>query len=68
MNLVILLFLVLIIASLASAMVFMVKDKGGASTRTVRALTFRVGFSLALFVLLMLAHYTGVITLRGSGG
>ncbi len=64
---VILLFLLLIVASLASAMLFMVKDKGGASTRTVRALTLRVGFSLALFLLLMLAHYTGVLTLRGSG-
>jgi hypothetical protein len=26
----------------------------------------RVGLSVLLFVLLMLAHFTGVITLRGS--
>jgi hypothetical protein len=40
-------------------------DKGN-STRTVRALTLRVGLSVLLFGLLMLAHFSGLITLRGS--
>jgi hypothetical protein len=58
-------FLVLIIASLGSALFYLFNDKGN-STRTVRALTLRVGLSVVLFLLLMLAHFTGVITLRGS--
>jgi hypothetical protein len=66
MKILILGFLALILASLGSAFLFMVRDRRG-STRTARALTVRIGLSVALFVLLMLAHYTGVITLRGSG-
>jgi hypothetical protein len=58
-------FLVLIIASLGSALFYLFNDKGN-STRTVRALTLRVGLSVLLFVLLMLAHFSGLITLRGS--
>jgi len=65
MKLLIVGFLVLIIASLGSALYYLFNDKGG-STRTVRALTWRVGLSLVLFLLLMLAHFTGLITLRGS--
>ncbi|MEO7727171.1 MAG: twin transmembrane helix small protein [Burkholderiales bacterium] len=52
--------MVLILASLASALYFMVKDKG-TSTRTARALTWRVVFSIALFVLLMLSYHFGFI-------
>ena len=37
-----------------------VKDKG-TSTRTVRALTWRVVFSITLFMLLMLAYHFGLI-------
>jgi len=66
MNILIVGFLVLILAILGSALYFMLNDRGG-STRTVRALTLRVGLSLALFLLLMLAHFSGLITLRGSG-
>jgi hypothetical protein len=58
-------FLVLIIASLGSALFYLFNDKGN-STRTVRALTLRVGLSVLLFGLLMLAHFSGLITLRGS--
>lgn len=58
-------FLVLILASLGSALFYLFNDRGN-STRTVRALTLRVGLSVLLFVLLMLAHFTGLITLRGS--
>jgi len=49
---------ILIVGSLASAMVFLVKDKGG--TRNVaRALTFRVGFSILLFAMLLFANWMG---------
>jgi hypothetical protein len=54
---------VLIVASLASAAVFMVRDRGD-SKRMVKALALRVGLSLGLFLLLMAAYYFGFITDR----
>jgi hypothetical protein len=54
MKLVVILFLVAILGSLGSALFYLVRDKGG-SDRTVRALTFRVGISVTLFLLLMIA-------------
>jgi len=51
----ILLFL-FILGSLASAMYYIVKDKGN-STRAVRALTLRIGLSIILFALMMLGYY-----------
>ena len=64
MKIVVILFILLILASLGSALYFMVKDKGGASTRTVRALTWRVIFSITLFALLMLGFHFGIITTK----
>lgn len=61
MKIVVLIFIVLILASLFSALYFLVRDKGS-STRTARALTWRVVFSIALFVLLMLSYHFGLIT------
>lgn len=55
---------VLIVGSLASALVFLMKDKGR-SNRTVTALAFRVGFSVTLFVLLLVANYLGWIEPTG---
>ena len=55
---------VLILASLGSALVFLMKDKGK-SNRTVKALAFRVGFSIALFVLILIANYMGWIQPTG---
>ena len=63
MRIVVILFVVLILVSLGSALYFMVKDKGG-STRTAKALTWRVVFSITLFALLMLGYHFGVITAR----
>jgi hypothetical protein len=55
---------VLIIASLGSAMVFLIRDRG--RTRNVaRALGFRVGFSVALFLLLLFANWMGWIHSTG---
>jgi hypothetical protein len=53
-----------ILASLASALVFMVKDRGG-STRTAKALTVRIGISIGLFTLLFLLWWLGLITPHG---
>lgn len=55
---------ILIIASLVSALVFLMKDKGK-SNRTVTALALRVGFSIVLFALLLTAHYFGLIQPTG---
>ncbi len=55
---------ILIISSLASALVFLMRDKGR-SNRTVQALAFRVGFSILLFVLILVAHKLGWIQPTG---
>ena len=60
MKIVVLLFIFLILASLGSALYFMVRDKG-TSNRAARALTWRVAFSILLFALLMLGFYFGFI-------
>ncbi len=56
--------LVAILASLASGMRYLVKDKGQ-TTRTAKALTVRISLSLALFGLLMLGIFTGHIKPHG---
>ncbi|HVL76024.1 MAG TPA: twin transmembrane helix small protein [Noviherbaspirillum sp.] len=55
---------IFILGSLTSALVFLMKDKGR-SNRTVTALAFRVGFSIALFLLILLAYYFGWIRPTG---
>lgn len=55
-----------IVGSLASALFFLVRDKQD-SRRTVRALTVRVSLSVALFLLLLVAYYTGLIQPRPIG-
>jgi hypothetical protein len=55
---------ILIIGSLGSALVFLMRDKGR-SNRTVQALAFRVGFSILLFVLILVANRLGWIQPTG---
>lgn len=55
---------VLILASLASAFFFLMKDHGR-SKRTLKALALRVGFSVALFLLILLAYRLGYIQPTG---
>jgi hypothetical protein len=50
----------LILASLGSALFFLVRDKGQ-SMRTVKALAVRVALSLLLFLLLMVGYKLGLI-------
>lgn len=64
MRIVVLIFIVLILGSLASALVFLFKDQGRGGKRMVRALALRVGLSVLLFVLLMAGYYFGAITHR----
>ena len=60
MKIVVIAFVVLIIASLGSALFFLVNSPSG-SRRVVKALALRVGLSVALFLLLMAGHYFGLI-------
>jgi len=55
--------LVLIVASLGSALVFVFRDQSG-SKRAVTALAVRVGLSIVLFLILMLGYYLGLIPER----
>lgn len=63
MRIVVLAIIGLILFSLGSALVFLIRDKGQ-STRTVKALAVRVALSLALFLLLMIGYKLGFITGR----
>jgi hypothetical protein len=54
----------LILFSLGSALIYLMKDKGK-SNRTVKALAFRVGFSISLFILILVANYFGLIQPTG---
>lgn len=64
MNYVILIFFIFIIYSLASALFYMMKD-GDGSTRMVKALTLRVGISIALFLVILLSFWMGWIKPAG---
>ncbi|NUU02643.1 twin transmembrane helix small protein [Herbaspirillum robiniae] len=64
MKIVVAIAFILILASLASALVFLMRDKGK-SNRTVQALTLRVGFSVALFLLILLCYKLGWIQPTG---
>jgi hypothetical protein len=57
--------LVLIVASLGSALFFVGTDRSG-SKRAVKALAIRVGLSLALFLFLMAGYYFGLFPGRLS--
>ncbi|TAK77917.1 MAG: twin transmembrane helix small protein [Gammaproteobacteria bacterium] len=60
-KIIIVLFLIAIFFSLGSALYFLIHDKSG-STRIVKALTWRIGLSLLLFALLLVAFTLGWIT------
>jgi len=64
-KLVVLALLAAIIISLGSGLVYLYKDQGQ-SRRLVKALTLRIGFSLALFLLLFLAWAMGWIQPHGA--
>jgi Na+-driven multidrug efflux pump len=63
MRIVVILFIIVIFASLGSALFYMLRDRG-TTERTVKALTVRVALSVVLFLLLMLGFHFGLITTR----
>lgn len=64
MKIVVAIAFILILASLASALVFLMRDKGK-SNRTLHALALRVGFSIALFIFILIAYQLGWIQPTG---
>jgi hypothetical protein len=63
MRIVVILFIIVILGSLGSALYYMIKDRG-TTQRTAKALTIRIALSIALFLLLMLGLKTGLISTR----
>jgi hypothetical protein len=66
MKIFIVLFLLTILYSLASSFFFLVRDKGKGD-RTVKRLTWRIGLSLVLFMLLWGAYQLGWIEPSSRG-
>lgn len=64
MHWMVVLFLIGILFSLGSGLVFLLRDKAG-STRMVKALTWRIGLSLLLFALLISAYFLGWVHPHG---
>ena len=60
-KLIILLLLVGVIGSLFSGLFFLTRDRGQGD-RTVKALTLRIGFSILIFVLLILQYRFGLLS------
>ena len=64
MRIVVILAFLGIVGSMASALFYLMRDKGG-TNKTVNALTLRVGLSIALFLFVLFAHYMGWIQSTG---
>ncbi len=60
MHIIVVVAFILIIASLFAGLYFVMKDKGR-SNRAVNALTFRIGFSILLFVFILVSYWMGWI-------
>jgi hypothetical protein len=68
MKIVAIIIFIAIIASLGSALFHLVKNGSEEESRkTAKALTFRIGLSLVLFILLFLAYATGLFKPSGIG-
>ncbi|MEE8378842.1 MAG: twin transmembrane helix small protein [Gammaproteobacteria bacterium] len=63
-KIIVVLLLFAVIISLTSGMFFLVHDKGE-SDRTVKSLTIRISLSIALFLMLIIGYFTGMIQPHG---
>ena len=63
---VIVIFFIIIVYNLGAGLYYMMNDKG-TTDRTVRALTWRIGLSVFLILLIIAGIYTGVIKPHGLG-
>jgi putative copper export protein len=66
-KLLIIAFLILILWNLGAGLYYMMVDKGK-TDRTVKSLTWRIGLSVALILLVVAGIFTGVIKPHGVGG
>ena len=64
MRIVVVLIFVGILGSLASALFYLMRDKGS-SSKTVNALTLRIGMSVVLFLFLLFSYWMGWIEATG---
>jgi succinate dehydrogenase/fumarate reductase cytochrome b subunit len=65
-KLIIILFLIVIVYNLGAGLYYMMTDKGK-TDRTVKALTWRIGLSVFLILLIIVGIFTGVIHPHGLG-
>jgi len=65
-KLLIILFLIVIVYNLGAGLYYMMTDKGK-TDRTVRALTWRIGLSVFLILLVIVGLMTGAIQPHGVG-
>jgi hypothetical protein len=63
-KIIVVLLLFAVIISLTSGMFFLVHDKGD-TDRTVKSLTIRISLSIALFMMLIIGYFTGMIQPHG---
>ena len=63
-KIIIALMLLAVLVSLSSGMFFLVHDKGE-SDRTVKSLTIRIALSIALFLMLLIGYFAGLIQPHG---
>jgi len=63
-KIVIIALLLIVLISLGSAMIHLVKGKGQ-SDKVVKALTWRIGLSVFIFLLLLIGQAMGLITPHG---
>lgn len=66
-KLLIIAFLILILWNLGAGLYYMMVDKGQ-TDRTVKSLTWRIGLSVALILLVVAGILSGVIKPHGVGG
>ena len=57
--------LFIVIGSLASAMFHQVKGEGRSSDKVLKSLSWRIGLSVLIFILLLVGQATGLITAHG---
>jgi putative copper export protein len=60
-------FLIMIVWNLGAGLYYLLVDRGQ-TKRTVRALSWRIGLSVALFLLVVLGIWSGMIKPHGIGG
>lgn len=64
MHSIVIMLLILIVANLGSALLYVFLDDGKNSDRAVKALTLRVALSFALFFIILVGHFFGWISVH----